>query len=70
MPRDRILYRETYTRGTSISDACLPVIRHFSNSGTKVPHTVVRTDLLAAGTIEVNGERLEFQDLRIYVRFP
>lgn len=60
--RDRIIYRETYKAGTCVRKDCLPITKH---TKTYQPR---RMDLKAAGVIEVNGEEMEFQDVRLY--FP
>lgn len=63
--REKQLYRETYIREMTIMKPdAVPVLRHLS-----VNWPVVEAQLLASGVVERDGgERLEYQDIRVYVR--
>jgi hypothetical protein len=62
---EKQLYRETYNRWmTKLKEDCLPLLRHLS-----IELPVVEAQILASGTVErAGGERLEYQDIRVYVR--
>ena len=63
--REKQIYRETYVRESAIfAPDRVPVLRHLS-----VEMPVVEAQLLASGVVErANGERLEYQDIRVYVK--
>lgn len=63
--RERQVYRETYRRQeTSITHpARLPVLKDIPAN-----FTVIEMQTLAAGVVERGLERLEYQDIRIYLR--
>lgn len=60
--REKIIYRETYKKGTQISKECLPITKHTKIYQPREAH------LLAAGVVQRGDEELEFQDIRLY--FP
>jgi hypothetical protein len=66
-PRERVTYTETYRKGEAkIRASLLPdTLPHFT-PGT----TLVGMELRKAGTVEIDGETFEFQDLHILVRPP
>lgn len=62
MSKSRILYRETFKKGTTLWEGV---------NYPKVPNIhpdfdVTKVELLAQGTMEVNDEPIAFQDVRIY----
>jgi hypothetical protein len=62
--REKLWYRETYKRDTMIITAperlpILPDVRGF---------TVVEMQTLAAGVVLRGEERLEYQDIRVYLK--
>lgn len=66
MPVRRNLYRETYKRGAvKLKSGCLPVLQHEDDAGKK--YTAIGCELMAAGVVDIDGIRLEYQDLRVYV---
>lgn len=61
--KDRIIYREAYKKGTTVWEGVnYPTIPHI-----KPEFDVTRVDLLAAGTMQMDGEEIQYQDVRIYV---
>jgi hypothetical protein len=61
--KERILYKETYRpHAAKVKDHLLPTLPYVTDPGLKV----CRVELRAAGTVELDGQRLEFQDTRIY----
>ena len=58
--RDRVLYRETYKANTKFRNDVLPVLKHADGMQP------IRMDLKSSGLIEINGKKLEFQDVRLY----
>jgi hypothetical protein len=62
MKREKILFKQTYKKGTTVKREALPITRH---THTYQP---VEMHLLTAGIIDRGGEKLEFQDIRLY--FP
>lgn len=66
MARERVAYRETYRKGALVLNAeSLPVLRHQATDGSRF--RAIECEVIAAGEIERDGERIEFQDLRVYV---
>lgn len=63
--KEKQVYRETYKRQmTATRDpAVLPVLKDL---GAKF--TVIEMQTLAAGVVLRDGERLEYQDLRLYLK--
>ena len=68
MKRERQIYRETYYKGAlRLNAASLPVLKHQTADGTKF--VAVECEVLAAGKVErADGQVLEYQDLRVYVK--
>lgn len=65
MAREKILTKLTYRKGAMVmKKALLPKRFPYMAPNTEVESIEVKT----AGTIEVNGEGLEFQDVRVLVR--
>lgn len=63
MPRAfKVLSKVTYKRGTSIKSHALPKFEHTNGLQPRA------AELLCAGHCERNGERMEFQDVRLF--FP
>lgn len=65
MRREKLIYRETYKRDqTAIVDpGRLPILKDIP-SGFRV----IEMQTLAAGVVERDGQRLEYQDLRVYLK--
>lgn len=61
--RERTILRQTYVKGTLLRQDVLPKCPHVLK-----PFKVIECHLLAAGIVERAGERLEFQEIRIYLR--
>ena len=62
--KERQLYRETYDRKrTKLRSDCVPILKHLIP-----PMLVVEAQLIASGVVERDGERLEYQEIRVYVR--
>jgi hypothetical protein len=62
----RNLYRETYKAGALTLNAdSLPVLKHLGENGKKFE--AIGCEVLAAGVVEINNIKLEYQDLRVYV---
>lgn len=62
MSKTRITYKETFKKDTALWEG---------TDYPKVPHVgpgfkVFRVDLLADGTLEVEGKTVSFQDVRIF----
>lgn len=65
--REKITYRQTYKSGAmKVSEHLLPERLPYFAVNAKLVGMEVR----AAGHVEVDGEKLEFQDVRVYVRMP
>jgi hypothetical protein len=67
MARDRKVYHETYNGMSLKAKSDLPTLRHIATDSQK-KFTVIGCDIRAAGIIERDGERLEYQDLRVYLK--
>ena len=62
--REKIIYEESYKKpGAQIKKDNLPVLNHL-NDGFKC----VEAHVLKAGVVDRNGEQLEFNDMRIYMK--
>ena len=60
------IYRETYKAGAmKLRKECLPVLKHRMETGEKFVATDV--EVLAMGSVEIDGVRHDYQDLRVYV---
>lgn len=63
--REQITYKQTYKPGTMVvSRDLLPERLPYMASNAKL----VDLEVKAAGKIMIDGENLEFQDVRVYVR--
>ncbi|HEY3658225.1 MAG TPA: hypothetical protein VGL34_24920 [Steroidobacteraceae bacterium] len=61
--KDRIVYRETYKKGTTLWEGV-----NFPQLPTIKPGLdVTKVDLLAQGTMQIEGDEVHFQDVRIFV---
>lgn len=59
--KEKILYQEKYKPGAmKLKDDFIPDCKHSDG------YHPVRAEIRAAGTCELNGERLEFQDVRLW----
>jgi hypothetical protein len=68
MSRSKTLYRE-YRSGTlTLRPDFLPILRHCAQGGG--PFEAEACEVLAAGVIERDGEQVEYQDLRVYLKSP
>ncbi len=67
MPRQKTLYRETYQGGgLKLSKESLPTLNH--NGGRENRRFIAKDAYItAAGVVEENGVKREYQDIRIYV---
>lgn len=61
-PRFKVLSRVKYAAGTSVKPHALP---RFNHTNGMQP---ARAEILSAGHCELEGQRLEFQDVRLF--FP
>lgn len=62
MSKTRITYKETFKKDTPLwQGADYPKVPHISE-GFKV----IRVDLLAQGTLEVDGKTVSFSDVRLF----
>ena len=63
MSRAKITYHEKYKKGAlMLREDCFPILKHL---GGFLPRSV---EIMGAGAIEQDGERLEFQDIRIVMK--
>lgn len=61
--REKLIYRETYKKGAyDVRKECLPITKH---TNLYQPRRMV---INAAGVVEIDGVKFEFQDVRLY--FP
>ena len=66
MARDKIVYREVYKKGALMFKRdVFPILKHQTNG-----FTLCDVEVMALGAIERNGEQLEYQDVRLYLRAP
>jgi hypothetical protein len=64
-PKERVLYEEYYKKGAvRIQKDLLPERLPYMPEGAQI----VSMEIRKAGTIEADGERLEFQDIHVRVR--
>ncbi len=64
--KEKILYQEKYRKGAMrVRRELLPETLPYMSKGT----TIKAIEIKSAGTCEIDGERLEFQDVRVYT-FP
>lgn len=61
MAKEKIIYAETY-KFCLINRDKLPVLPHLAEG-----FHIDGAKLMKAGTMELNGEKLEFQDIRFYI---
>lgn len=59
--KEKILYAETY-KFALIQRNKLPILPHLTED-----FHVEGAKLMKAGTLELNGEKMEFQDIRFYI---
>ena len=63
-PDVRLIYQEIYTRpGLLVQATYNPELKHVTK-----PFTVVKCYVTKAGSVEIEGVRHEFQDLRVYLK--
>ncbi len=63
MKKEKILYQEKYhPHKMNVLADKLPVLKHLAPG-----FTVSRCEIRSAGQVEVNGQKIEFQDLRVYL---
>lgn len=66
MSRFKVLYQEKYKAGAmQILKNKLPALKHIS-AGSKV----TGAEILSLGIAEQDGKRIEFHDIRVYVKAP
>lgn len=62
--REKKIYEEQFKKpGLNLKNSCYPKLKH-------VPYSFIIKDvfLLKAGKIERDGQQLEYQDIRIYLK--
>lgn len=65
MPRDKVIYRETY-EPMALNEKFLPVLKH-TGPDAETKFVAIGCEIRAAGIIERGGKRMEYQDMRVYV---
>lgn len=67
MRKERVTYQETYRKGeANIRKELLPERLPYMPPGV----TIVRMELRKAGSVEIDGETFEFQELYVLVKPP
>lgn len=62
-PRDKLLYEETYKKGAAVIRAGnLPTLYHINPE-----FRVLSCEIQKAGTVEREGQRLEYQVLKVFL---
>lgn len=62
--KQKVTYQQKYRKGSMVvKQDCLPRLRHLGNQ-----FIVKSCEVVSAGVIEVDGQRMEFQDLRVIVK--
>lgn len=67
-PKIRIIYQENYVRGALPlkNPEALPILQHTYVDGKKFEADAC--EVMAAGIMEIDGKRIEFQDLRVFLK--
>jgi len=62
-PRDKLLREETYRKGAAmLSAGCLPTLYHMNR------FKVISCEIQKAGAVEREGQRLEYQVLKVFLQ--
>lgn len=61
--KEKVTYKETYKKNVFLKHGKLPTLKHQAEG-----YYVFEARLMAAGSIELDGVKLAFQDIRVFLK--